>query len=151
ALAILASRESDTLEVRNLYTQYLRRAADPGGLNNFVNALQAGLPNEAVIATLVGSQEFNTVFVLNAGDETIPPTRFNLLDVGSLGGSGTIPMGQGLGINSIGQVTGESFLAGNTVYHAFVSSGGRITDLGTLGGDKSAGQGISFSNTGQVQ
>jgi Tol biopolymer transport system component len=64
ASLILASRESDTLEVTNMYTTYLQRPVDSSGLNSFFNALQQGTPNETVIAILVSSDEFfNGVFM----------------------------------------------------------------------------------------
>ena len=63
-------------------------------------------------------------------------------DLGPWGGSGT-----GLrpnGINNAGQFTGASYPTG----HAFVSTAGVITDLGTLGGTGSSG--IAINNSGQV-
>jgi len=48
------------------------------------------------------------------------------------------------GINNSGQVTGYSFTNG----HAFLYSGGTMTNLGTLGGSESWGE--SINNSGQV-
>jgi probable HAF family extracellular repeat protein len=53
----------------------------------------------------------------------------------------------GLGIDDYGQVTGESTTTNGNV-HAFLYSGGTMTDLGTLGGTISTGYGINDS--GQV-
>jgi hypothetical protein len=39
---ILGSQEAYTDQVTNLYVTYLRRAADPGGLQNHVNTLLSG-------------------------------------------------------------------------------------------------------------
>jgi uncharacterized delta-60 repeat protein len=58
AAAVLASLESDGLEVQSLYMQFLHRAADPGGLNTFTSALQHGVSNEQVALSLMGSAEY---------------------------------------------------------------------------------------------
>jgi hypothetical protein len=58
AKAILASAESDTDEVQSLYGQFLHRPADASGLTGFTAALQQGVPNEIVIANIVGSDEY---------------------------------------------------------------------------------------------
>jgi probable HAF family extracellular repeat protein len=74
-------------------------------------------------------------------------------DLGTLGGTWS----QALGINDAGQVTGTARLSGDTVYHAFlwtpggtsgVPSNPQMQDLGTLGGDGSAGRAINAG--GQV-
>jgi probable HAF family extracellular repeat protein len=54
------------------------------------------------------------------------------------------------GINNTGEVTGASYTAGNSAYHAFFrDTEGTITDLGTLGGfNYSVGSGIN--SAGQV-
>jgi uncharacterized delta-60 repeat protein len=59
AAAVLASLESDRLEIQNLYMQFLHRAADPLGLSNFSNALQQGVPNEQVALLLMNSAEYS--------------------------------------------------------------------------------------------
>jgi hypothetical protein len=46
AAAVLASLESDQLEVQSLYMQFLHRATDPGGLDTFTTALQRGVSDE---------------------------------------------------------------------------------------------------------
>jgi probable HAF family extracellular repeat protein len=62
----------------------------------------------------------------------------------TLGGS----VVQANALNAAGQITGVSFLAGDTAAHAFRYSAGTMTDLGTLGGDFSFGFAINAS--GQV-
>jgi uncharacterized repeat protein (TIGR01451 family) len=47
AQAVINSQEGLTVEVQALYRQFLGRAADPGGLNAFVSALQAGQTTNA--------------------------------------------------------------------------------------------------------
>jgi hypothetical protein len=58
AAAILASPESDQDEVKVMYHQFLNRAADLAGLNEFVNLLQHGSSNESVMATIIGADEY---------------------------------------------------------------------------------------------
>jgi len=58
ALAVLQSREADMVLVQDFYQKYLRRAADPGGLNAFTDLLQQGVRDEVVVADLVGSPEY---------------------------------------------------------------------------------------------
>ncbi len=58
ALKVLVSVEADSVLVNAFYQTYLRRAADAGGLNNFVSQLQKGVRDEAVIAQLVASDEY---------------------------------------------------------------------------------------------
>src|SRR5262249_53329174 len=58
ALAILQSPESDSLEVQNIYAQFLHRTPDAGGLDNFVRTLQGGTSNEQVMAIIIGSDEY---------------------------------------------------------------------------------------------
>lgn len=64
--------------------------------------------------------------------------------LGTLGGSNTFVFG----IGEAGQVLGHSNVAGNTNYHAYVFSGGVMTDLGALGGAyNSAAFAINSSGT----
>jgi uncharacterized delta-60 repeat protein len=58
AAAVLASLESDRLEVQNLYLHFLHRAPDPTGLDNFTTALQRGLSNEQVAVIFLSSPEY---------------------------------------------------------------------------------------------
>jgi probable HAF family extracellular repeat protein len=68
-------------------------------------------------------------------------THETLTDLETLGGSA----GQAFGINSSGQVVGQSNLTGDATYHATLWSNGTITDLGTLGGQTSSASGINDS------
>jgi probable HAF family extracellular repeat protein len=68
---------------------------------------------------------------------------YTVTDLGTLGGSESY----GYGINSAGQVTGESTTSDGLV-RAFLYSNGTMTDLGSLGGAESAGRGIN--DAGQV-
>ena len=58
AAAILTSLEAETDEAQSDFSQFLHRSADPAGLNGFTTALQQGVPNEVVIAAIVGSDEY---------------------------------------------------------------------------------------------
>ena len=58
ALFVLTSPEGDNILILALYRVYLNRLADPSGALFFVNQLQAGTRDEAVIADLIGSDEF---------------------------------------------------------------------------------------------
>jgi len=64
--------------------------------------------------------------------------------IGTLGGFASTAYA----VNSTGYVVGDSYTAGDVEDHAFLFSGGVITDLGTLGGTFSAAFGIN--KTGQV-
>jgi hypothetical protein len=55
---ILASSESDQLEVQDLFRQVLRRPADTSGLSTYTTALQQGMPNELLLAVLTASDEY---------------------------------------------------------------------------------------------
>lgn len=68
------------------------------------------------------------------GVPTIDPFLWEngkLTDLGTLGGTQGFPNG----LNNLGQVVGQSNLAGDLTFHPFVWSQGVLTDLGTLGGD----------------
>jgi len=66
-----------------------------------------------------------------------------MTDLGTLGGSET----QAFAINSSGQVTGNSGVAGGGV-HAFLYANGTMSDLGTLGGSDSFA--FAINGPGQV-
>lgn len=70
---------------------------------------------------------------------------YAVLDGGGMTSLGVL--GSAIGINGSGQVVGTAMLTGTgTQEHAFLYSGGAITDLGTLvGGSSSEGQGINAS------
>ncbi|HUI66607.1 MAG TPA: hypothetical protein VL087_00135 [Nitrospirota bacterium] len=71
-----------------------------------------------------------------------------VIDLGGLGGTtsvGTTSVGEG--INDNGQVTGQAAITSGYI-HAFLYSGGTMTDLGTLGGTTSVGSDIN--NSGQI-
>jgi MBG domain (YGX type)/Bacterial Ig-like domain (group 3)/Domain of unknown function (DUF4214) len=58
AVAIFSSPEFYQDLVNGFYMQCLRRPADQGGLNTFVNLLQAGTTEQNIIAYLMGSDEY---------------------------------------------------------------------------------------------
>jgi hypothetical protein len=58
AMSIVASQEAIGVRVQGLYQRYLRRAADPAGLNAFSWDLAHGFRDEQIIAALVGSAEY---------------------------------------------------------------------------------------------
>ena len=71
--------------------------------------------------------------------------RYKLIDLGTLGGTAGWPYS----LNNRGQVTGQSNLAGDANFHAFLWQQGVLTDLGTLPGD-TVSYPISINNTGQI-
>jgi probable HAF family extracellular repeat protein len=89
-----------------------------------------------------------TSYAANTGNATCAPNsptqdpfswdkNSGMTDIGTFGGTCGITNA----INNRGQVAGQSYLAGNTIAHAFVwSKNGhpRLADLGTLGGDNSS-------------
>jgi autotransporter-associated beta strand protein len=58
AALVLTSPEARTDLVESYYPEFLRRPADPTGLNSFVGALLSGVRDESIIAILVGSDEY---------------------------------------------------------------------------------------------
>jgi probable HAF family extracellular repeat protein len=77
--------------------------------------------------------------------------RYHLTDIGSLGGS----FSQAIAVNDNGQVVGSGYPVGDPlrpngaqVYHAFLYSGGTLSDLGTLGGQSAEATGIN--NNAQI-
>jgi len=71
---------------------------------------------------------------------------FSVAEISSLGGDPALMLATG--INDEGQVTGSSFIAGDTIIHAFLYTAGVTQDLGTLGGSESDGAGIN--NAGEI-
>lgn len=57
AIGFLTSHEYRTDLVQNDYLTYLNRAADPGGLTTWVNALNAAFTDQELLATILGSPE----------------------------------------------------------------------------------------------
>src|SRR5882762_7274796 len=82
-----------------------------------------------------------TLCLVSAG---LAQTTYTITDLTP--GVGSYSVGQG--INASNQVTGYAFMAGDARFHAFLYSGGTMTNLGTLGGSESLGFGINAS--GQV-
>jgi len=60
AMSVMSSPEGAQDAVQSLYQRVLRRAADPVGLDAFTKALQNGASEEAVMAVMIGSQEYFT-------------------------------------------------------------------------------------------
>lgn len=73
-----------------------------------------------------------------AGLPALAQISYTVVDLGTLGGTTSAARA----INSSGAVVGYSFLAGNTISHAFLYNGS-MQDLGTLGGSASDAYGIN--------
>lgn len=70
---------------------------------------------------------------------------YEITDLGTLGGGNE---SLAYALNDNGDVVGYSYLAGNSVHHAFLYTSGVMVDLGTLGGAVSTANGIN--EAGQV-
>src|SRR6476661_8862149 len=91
-----------------------------------------------------------SAFVLSA-PTTAHAAQYTVTDLGTLGGTESF----GNGLNAGGQVAGASYTTGGAAYHTFLwnpatpnGASGAKTDLGTLGGTQSFGNGLNVS--GQV-
>ncbi len=69
------------------------------------------------------------------------PSTYSVVDLGTLGGTGSVAEA----INQSGQVAGQSLTQGNLAKHAFLWQNGAMTDLGTLGGTSSDAMSINKS------
>ena len=58
AQAVLASPEAAGREVQDLFEGFLQRPAEPLAIDFFSAQMQAGVPVEMVLATIVGSPEY---------------------------------------------------------------------------------------------
>jgi hypothetical protein len=56
--AVLYSSEADEVVVNNYFQRFLKRQADPLGMTSLANALQNGVTDDQVIATIAGSGEY---------------------------------------------------------------------------------------------
>ena len=102
------------------------------------------------------------VALVLSGSAAATTTTYTVTDLGSLG----LGVTNGYGINAVGQVTGGSFLSSTYQItcppnypnpkkcvrhpeHAFLYSGGQLSDLGTLNGGKNS-RGNAINLSGQV-
>jgi len=97
----------------------------------------------------ISSIPFLTVTLLSlylvAQGQNTAPTRYTVIDLGTLGG---VLGSSAHSINNKGWIAGDANLSGDMVEHAALWRDGAVTDLGTLGGDNS---GVDFpvkSNNG---
>jgi YD repeat-containing protein len=71
ASGVLNSPEAQSDLVKGYYLRFLRRPAEPTGLNGWVGALQAGMPDQQIIAGFIGSAEYE--HWLQGQADTQPP------------------------------------------------------------------------------
>ena len=97
-----------------------------------------------LLSTVVTKIEFNV-------EAAAAPPAYTITDLGTLGGTESF----GSGLNASGQVAGASYTIGGAAYHTFLwkpttpnGASGTKTDLLTLGGTQSFGNGLNAS--GQV-
>ena len=68
ALGFFNSAEYDTDLVESYYQKFLNRPADPGGLSDWVGAMESGFTAQDVMAGILGSQESYNL------SQMVPPT-----------------------------------------------------------------------------
>jgi probable HAF family extracellular repeat protein len=120
--------------------------SDPDGVAQAINDDGEVVGGSGTCAT------FNPDFLYNlAPIHALLWEKGQATDLGNLGGTtGQAGGNIAYGINNRGQVVGNSDLAGDTTYHAFLwSRGTGMQDLGTLSGDV-ASVGISINDAGSV-
>jgi probable HAF family extracellular repeat protein len=88
----------------------------------------------ALVGALVGSLPFVTSAVGSAHAQQTPASRYQIRQLGSLGGTNSA----GNSINDLGWVAGFSNLPGDGTTHATLWRNGTPVNLGTLGGPNSA-------------
>ena len=95
-------------------------------------------------AQISQDQSNNPVALVTPARLAAQNTRYELIDLGTLGGT----LEQALAINNNGWVVGWGTTKGDTVFHAFFWRKGVMTDLGTLGGSDS--QATSVNDRGEI-
>ena len=71
-------------------------------------------------------------------------------NLSAVGGLGTLRAYTAVAINNQEQVTGYAVNSSNTIRHAYLYSGGGMTDLGTLDSVRTNTEGLALNNLGQV-
>jgi len=140
ALALTAARPA-AAQATFTYTLTVLDTLDALGGRN---ASGQGVNDSGQVAGYSNTAVFGIQHAFLSAPGGTPVKDLGTLDMGTVDGS----VSYGMGVNTIGQVTGES--NATTGYHAFLSgvNGGSLKDLGSLGGYYSYGQGVNDS--GQV-
>ena len=71
-------------------------------------------------------------------------------NLSAVGGLGTLRAYTAVAINNQEQVTGYAINSSNSIRHAYLYSGGGMTDLGTLDSVRTNTEGLALNNQGQV-
>ena len=98
-----------------------------------------------MVASVIGRQFMKLISLLlvaqlavactaQGRDRAPPAPKFDIEPLSGLGGGTSL----GASINNLGWIAGRSNLPGNSARHATLWKGGRLIDLGTLGGPNSA-------------